>query len=189
MFKLKKILITLFIISIFISIPYVSKNIILYKNSLKINKSYEEKERNKHTFKNRLVDDVIIDFENKFNESKFDISKFENQEVDNSIYLYSQLFNMNDSYFIIQYNGLDVISMSAEFNNAINSNYDDIVKIIEILIRISDNSISEREANQMVINMFKEFENNKDIVILRYPNNIEYSLSIVNNDSLRLYIK
>ncbi|CAM3142556.1 hypothetical protein STFE110948_03805 [Streptobacillus felis] len=144
---------------------------------------------NKNIFKNKLLDDVIEDFDKKYKSTKFEISKFTNKEVDSNIYFYSQIFGYTESYFIIEYNDFEVTQLIFNFSNASKENFEDITEIIYLLIEISDNDIKSVEAKSIILNMFKELKNNKDRVTLVYDNNLVYTLNIFNNNSIRFTIK
>ncbi|WP_156299383.1 hypothetical protein [Streptobacillus canis] len=144
---------------------------------------------NKNIFKNMLLDNVIEEFNKKYGPTKYDVSKFVNKEVDSNIYFYSQIFGYTESYFIIQYNDFEVTQLVFNFSNAKKEDLEDITEIISLMVQISDSDIKEIESKAIVLNMFKEFEHNKDTVTLIYDNNLIYSLNIFNNNSIRFTIR
>lgn len=181
---IKFLFVLVILIPLTLFLPKVYINHTVYKNSSNL-----ESIKDKDVFKNRIVEDVVNEFEETFGNSKFDISKFEIQDLDGNIYLFSQLFGYKEAYFIIQYNGLDVSSISFQFNDVNKSNLDDIIEIISLLIKLSDNNITNEEAKKIVINMFKEFNNSNYSVNLSYINNVTYTLNIINNNSLKFYMR
>ncbi|CAM3123971.1 hypothetical protein [Streptobacillus ratti] len=144
---------------------------------------------NKKIFKNILLDNVIEDFNKKFGPTKYDISKFVNREIESNIYFYSQLFGYSESYFIIQYNDFGVTQLVFNFSNVKKENLEDLTEIISLLIQISDGDIEEVEAKTIIVNMFKEFNKNKDTVTLVYDNKLIYELNIFNNNSIKFSIR
>ncbi|WP_073508067.1 hypothetical protein [Streptobacillus notomytis] len=178
-----------FILSILIlfgAIFLFNKYVTIKQNN---NISIEIENVNKKIFKNMLLDDVIEEFNKKFEPTKYDISKFVNRELDSNIYFYSQIFGYTESYFIIQYNDFEVTQLVFNFSNVKKKNLEDISEIISLLIQISDGDIDEIEAKTIVVNMFKEFQKNKDTVTLVYDNKLIYELNIFNNNSIKFNIR
>ena len=84
---MKKVISFIIILSILILSNFYILN---YRSNNNENKNTEIK-INKNIFKNRLLDDVIDEFNLKFNSSKFVISNFSSNEIDSNIYFYSQI--------------------------------------------------------------------------------------------------
>ncbi|WP_064579795.1 hypothetical protein [Streptobacillus moniliformis] len=175
----------------FLSIIILVGTILLFNRYItsKENNSIAIENVNKKIFKNMLLDNIIEDFNKKFGPTKYDVSKFVNRELDSNIYFYSQIFGYTESYFIIQYNDFRVTQLVFNFSNVKKENLEDITEIISLLIQISDGDIEEVEAKTIIVNMFKEFEKNKDTVTLVYDNKLIYTLNIFNNNSIKFSVR
>lgn len=165
-----------------------SFSIYLFNNYFNKKEIIVENNINKNLFKNKLLDEVIDDINIKFKSSKYDITEFKNSELDSIIYFYSQISNFEEAYILIEYKEFDVTKISFNFINAKKEDFDDISKIITLLIIASNTSIQSIEAEQIVINMLAKFKEEKDTVILVYDD-LVYSININDNNNIEFSIK
>ncbi|CAM3561652.1 hypothetical protein [Pseudostreptobacillus hongkongensis] len=182
---MKKVISFIIILSILILSNFYILN---YRSNNNANKNTEIK-INKNIFKNRLLDDVIDEFNLKFNSSKFVISNFSSNEIESNIYFYSQIKGYEEAYLLIEYKDFDVTRISFHFTNARSEYFNDISNIMTLLVKISDLDIKTKEAQQIIINMFSKFQKGRDNVTLIYDNNLVYSINITDNNNIEFNIK
>lgn len=174
---------TIFFILFILSFSYI----IYY--SLNYNKEIVLIEENKNIFKNMLLDDVISNYNNFFINEKYLVSEFVNRENKDTIFLYSEISFKNNIIFEIQYDNLNVTTLTLKMNDVDIENIKDMANLIALTIQVSDISINKEEAEKIVINMMQEFSNTNETVFLSYPNELIYTLSILNNNELEFKVK
>lgn len=143
----------------------------------------------KSNFKNRLLEDVVTDLKTFTKEKNVEISDISMVKYDNKTYLKILIPEIENSNYLIHYEGMNITTLHADIWNVNKDNVDTIFKIIVSLIEVSDKNINEVEAIQIYSELLTGLEKNKSIAQLKLKNGLIYILESTETNAIVFTIK
>lgn len=184
--NMKKIIISA-IFTIIIITSYIVFNRIVQLNNQTISKT--ENSASVRVFKKQLLENIIESIKDKSDEAQIKLSDYTLVKYEEKSFVNLDILQIPKSNFLIQYEGLYVISIHLNIGELNDENSKMVSDIATILIKVSDLDLTEIEAKQIFSQLIKQVNSKKTSTYIKYKNGLVYNLSINDDVGINLYVE
>lgn len=187
--KKRNIYIFSFMIILIILIVLVVKELFKLNESYTKNKTDIKKELHSKNFKNELLEDVVNRLKQVSSEYDLVLENISLVKYDNKTYLKISIPELENSNYLIHYEGMNITTLHANIWEVKDSNIEKVSNAIISLIRTSDKNIQEVEAIQIYSELLTSVNKNKATAQLKFKNGLVYSLEASENEGIVFTVK
>lgn len=164
---------------------------LIIKEVYELNKSSYITIQNTQTtnFKEMLLEDTVDKFTQYIKENNIDVSNYSVVKYGDKTFLKIEILLVDNSNYLIEYEGLYVKSIYANIGKMDEKNIEDIINIVTVLFKISSTDMSTAEAKQIFSNLISQVNEKNTTAYLKHKNNMTYNLKINENGGISVYVE